>query len=135
MTRHTAVPETAPGFLSVLKPLFFSLCITFLALCLLAGLICFGPVTEAAADTCILFSTVMSVLPAGFLAARQKDSRGFLMGGLTGLLYALVAYCIAALCFGSMSPGSGFLRLAAISTASGAIGGIFGVNTRRKKRK
>ncbi len=135
MARHTAVPETAPGFfLSVLKPLLFSLFVTFLSLCLLAGFIAYGPVSEQATDACILASTILSVFLAGFMFARQKGSRGFMWGGLAGILYSLAAYVFAALCFGSMSPGMALLKLAVRSAAAGAFGGIAGVNARRRKR-
>ncbi|MBE7025903.1 MAG: TIGR04086 family membrane protein [Ruminococcaceae bacterium] len=135
MMRHTAVPETAPGFfLSVLKPLFISLAVTFLALCLLAICIAYGPVSEQAADTCIRIATVVCVFLSGFLSARQKSNRGFLWGGMAGLMYAVTAYIIAALVFGSMTPGTGFLRLLLLGLLAGSIGGTVGVNTRRKKR-
>ncbi len=135
MAKRTAVPETAPGFfLSVLKPLFISLFVTFLSLCLLAVCITYGPVTEQAADTCILLSTVVSIFLAGFLTARQKNSRGFLWGSAAGLLYTLIAYIIAALAFGSMTPGPGFPKLLLLGIAAGAVGGTVGVNFRRKRR-
>lgn len=135
MARRTAVPETVPGFfLSVLKPLFISLLVTFLALCLLAMCIAYGPVSEQAADTCILLATAVSIFLAGFLTARQKNSRGFMWGGCAGLLYAVTAYFTAALAFGSMTPAGGFWRLVLIALLAGAIGGTVGVNTRRKKR-
>lgn len=135
MAKRTAVPETAPGFfLSVLKPLFISLFITFLSLCLLAVCITYGPVTEKTADTCILLSTVVCLVLAGFLTARQKNSRGFLWGMAAGLLYVLTAYVIAALAFGSMLPGSGFPKLLLLGIAAGAVGGTLGVNFRRKRK-
>ena len=134
MTRHSAA-EAAPGFfLSVLKPLFISLLVTFLSLCFLAICIAYGPVTEQAADSCILLSTVVSIFIAGVLASRQRNARGFVSGSLAGVLYVAAAYAIAALAFGSFSPGTGFLKLAVLGVGMGALGGIVGINICRKKR-
>ncbi len=135
MTRHAVAPEATPGFfLSVLKPIFIALSVTFLSLCFLAVCIAYGPVTEQAADICILLSTIVSIFIAGFLTARQRNARGFVLGSLAGVLYVAAAYVIAALAFGSFSPGSGFLKLLLLGIVFGALGGIISVNTRRKKR-
>lgn len=133
--RHTAATEAAPGFfLSVLKPLFLSLVLTFLALCLLALCVAYGPVSEQSADICVRIATGVCVFLAGLLSARQKNSRGFLWGAATGLMYAFAAYIISALVFGNISPGTGFLRLLLSGLLAGSLGGTVGVNTRRKKR-
>ncbi len=135
MARHSAAPVAAPGFfVSVLKPIFISLVVTFLALCFLAAAITWGPVTEGAADTSILLATIFCILLTGFLSARQKAGRGFMLGGLGGLLYVAVAYTIAALVFGSFSIGAGTMRLFALGLIFGALGGIIGVNIGRKRR-
>ncbi len=135
MTRHSAAQSAAPGFFpSVLKPLFLSLALTFFALLCLAIAMAFGPVSVAAADRCILPITAMSVFFAGFLSARGQSTRGFLRGAASGALYGLVAYLVSALSFGSFSPGADFLKLLGMETLVGALGGIFGINTRRRKR-
>ncbi len=135
MIRHTTAAEAAPGFLnSVFKPLFISLAITALSLCLLAACIAFGPVTEKAADSCILISTACSMFLAGFLTARRRKGRGFISGSLAGLFYTAAAYLVQALGFGDFSFGSGFVKLLLLGIFLGALGGIFGVNTRRKTR-
>lgn len=135
MIRHTSAAEAAPGFLSsVFKPLFISLAITALSLCLLAACIAFGPVTESVADICIILSTACSMLAAGFMTARRRKGRGFINGSLAGLLYTVAAYLIKALGFGDFSLGGGFVKLLLLSIFLGALGGIVGINTQRKRR-
>ncbi len=136
MPRHVNTVENQSAFslFFVLKPLLVSLSVTFVSLCLLALGIAFGPVTEKTADICILLVTAFSIFLAGFLSARQKTARGFMHGGIAGLAYVFAAYCIAALAFGSFSPGSSFLKLLLLGIGMGAFGGIVGVNTRRRKR-
>ncbi len=136
MARHvnTMENQSAVSIVLTLKPLLVSLCVTFVSLCLLALCIAFGPVTENTADLCILLVTILSLFLAGFLSARQKTSRGFITGGIAGLLYVFAAYLIAALAFGSFSPGRDFIKLFLLGIGIGALGGIVGVNTRRKTR-
>ena len=136
MTRQSAAQGAAPGFfLSVLKPLFLSLLLTVFALVFLAICIAAGPVTLEAAEPCILVGTAVSVFVAGFLTARGQVSRGFLRGAAAGALYGLLAYAVAALAFSSFSPGSGFIKLWILEILAGAMGGVFGINSRRRKRK
>ncbi len=135
MAKYSAVQEAAPGFfVSVFKPLFIALFFTFVSLCLLAACIAYGPVTEAAASTCILLSTVLCIFLAGFLTARRRRSKGFLMGSLAGVLYVAMAYIVSVFAFGNLTPGTGLLKLFGLGMGIGALGGITGINLRFRKR-
>ncbi len=127
--------ENTTGFFgAILKPLFISLVLTFLSLCLLAVCIVYGPVTEKAADTSVLLATAVCILICGFLSGRQGQRRGLLRGAAAGILYVLVAYIVAALAFGSLTPSGESIKLLGMGAGLGALGGILGINTRRKTR-
>ena len=135
MAKYSVAQEAAPGFfVSVFKPLFIALFFTFLSLCLLAACIAYGPVTEAAAGTCILLSTLLCIFLAGFLAARRRRTKGFLMGSLAGILYVAMAYIISVFAFGNFTPGAGLWKLLGLGVGVGAFGGITGINIRLKRR-
>lgn len=134
MARHIGTETQSTGaFSSVLKPLFVSLSFTFAVLCITALCIAYGPVSEKHADICILISTIISITLAGFLAARQKTGRGFIAGAIAGTSYVAVAYLVAALAFGAFKPGAGFIKLLVFGIFFGAVGGIIGINMKRKK--
>ncbi len=135
MRKAFSETENTTGFFSaILKPLFVSLVLTFLSLCLLAILIVYGPVTEKAADLSVLLATAVCILICGFLAGRQGQRKGLLRGAAAGILYVLAAYIVAALAFGSLALGGESIKLLGMGAGLGALGGIFGINTRRKAR-
>ncbi|MBQ7037155.1 MAG: TIGR04086 family membrane protein [Clostridia bacterium] len=136
MARQISVSELKPGGTSLfqIKPLLISLSLTLVTLSILALCIAFGPVSEKAADACVLCITIISVFLCGLLSARTKSSKGYLSGCIAGVSYVLAAYCMSAFAFGSFSPGKDFLKLLIIGISAGAFGGIVGVNTGKKRK-
>lgn len=135
MKRLTQAAPAAPGFFrSVLKPLVLSFAITLLSLGILAACIAFGPVTENAAEPCILLSVAVSIFIGAFLFSRVHGSRGLLAGLFFGLLYIGVSVLTALAFFGSVSPETSFIKRLPIGAITGMLGGIMGVNIRKKRR-
>ncbi len=130
----TAAPAATGFFRSVLKPMILSFAITLLSLVLLAACIAFGPVTENAADVCILLSTAASVLIGAFLFSGERGKRGLWTGILFGVLYMGIACLTAAIGFGSFSPAGFLTKRLPLGLFAGALGGIMGVNIRKKRR-
>lgn len=134
MKRLTPAAPAANGFFrSVLKPLFFSFLITLLSLLVLSACIAFGPVTENAAEICILLSTAISIFIGALLFANARGSRGLLAGLVLGVLYTGIACLIAVIGFGSISLGIILTKRLPLALLCGAIGGIMGVNSRKKR--
>lgn len=71
----------------------------------------------------------------GFKAARHFSKQGLLSGALTGIFYVLAVYLIGGIAFGNFGISSSALLSAVIRIICGAIGGIIGVNSRRKKHR
>ncbi len=71
----------------------------------------------------------------GFKAARHFSRQGLLSGILTGIFYILAVYLIGSIVFGNFGISSSALLSAIIRIICGAIGGIIGVNSRRKKHR
>ncbi len=136
MARQTSASELKSGGSSLfqIKPLLISLSCTLILLSALALCIAFGPVSEKTAEIIVFCVTVGSIFLTGLLSARPKASRGYLVGAISGIAYVLAAYCMSALAFGSFSPGKDFLKLMLIGIAAGALGGIVGVNTGKRRK-
>ena len=135
MKRLTPAASAAPGFFrSVLKPLMFSFAITLLSLFILAASIAFGPVTEEAADICILLSAFISILIGAFLFVRRYGSRGLLSGLFFGALYVCITALAAMTFCGGVSPEAVFTKRLPMAILAGICGGVAGVNIRKKRR-
>ncbi|WP_145947343.1 TIGR04086 family membrane protein [Paenibacillus sp. Y412MC10] len=67
----------------------------------------------------------------GLVSGKRSGRRGWYQGGLTGILYGLMIIIIGFLALDS-SLRLGDLLLIAAVIASGAIGGMFGVNLKNK---
>ncbi len=77
---------------------------------------------------------VVFLLLGAWMAVRRHPERGWLRGGLTGVLYVLLSFVLFSAIDGDWSIGWSFLSDLVMGAAVGAIGGILIVNlTKRKK--
>lgn len=109
------------------------LCTVLLLLCSLV-FVKLGNMPEGATAPCAIVLSCAAALTAGFVAAKITHSKGLLVGLAASAVLFIV---ILAVGLGSMSDTpslfSVLLRLG-LMLAGGAVGGIFGVN-RRQRRK
>lgn len=70
----------------------------------------------------------LALLVGGWFAGRKAKQRGWLYGGLTGILYVGIILLIGFLAFDTAMRVQPLLFILC-ATGLGAIGGIFGVNT------
>lgn len=81
-----------------------------------------------------LIATGIGGLFSGFSAARALRRRGMLMGIVAGLiLYAILT--LLSLWFSDAAPSFLMLIKLAICVGAGAVGGIFGINFRMRRKK
>ncbi|MFC4078327.1 TIGR04086 family membrane protein [Salinithrix halophila] len=69
-----------------------------------------------------------ALIAGGWIAGRRAGRKGWLYGGLTGILYVLLILVIGFLAFNTTMRVQPFL-FTICATGLSAIGGIFGVNT------
>ena len=122
--------QTAP----FLRPLLVGLCIGVVSctLLLLLAALLFRSVdvpTDAAAPVAVT-AAALGALFSGWVAARVAGNRGLLIGCACGLLLFLTILLIG-LIRGNVEVGYAAVKLAAL-TLSGAIGGVLGVNHKRR---
>lgn len=79
----------------------------------------------------VVVTTIISVLFAGSIAAKGAKSRGWLNGGIVGLIYMIVLYIISSLVFKNFEINRYVLTMAVIGMLTGAIGGIIGINVKK----
>ncbi|MNI70112.1 hypothetical protein D3C73_1259030 [compost metagenome] len=76
----------------------------------------------------VFVSVIISVLVGAMLLTRKLKEKGLLYGAVFGIIYFLIIYICTALTYRGLFINNAVLMYLGISTASGAIGGIIGVN-------
>lgn len=117
-----------------LKNVCVSFLVTAILLFLSAVVVTYFSVPESVIDGIVLVITAFCVLWGGFRASRHLGRQGLLSGAVSGLIYVVLLYFIGSLIFGELTfaPATGLSM--AIGVGCGAIGGIAGVNTKKKRR-
>ena len=120
--------------LSVLRPLLLGLCVGIIACTLLLLLAAWGfsaaDLPTGAVTPTAVIAAALSAFLGGLTAAKAAGCRGLLMGGGCGLaLFVLIL--LIGLCRGNVEVGYAVIKLAAL-TLSGAVGGVLGVNRKRR---
>lgn len=82
----------------------------------------------------VVVTTIISVLTAGSVSAKEVRSRGWLNGGVVGFIYMLVLYIFSSLVFKNFTIDKYVVTMSLIGILTGAIGGIAGINIKSGKR-
>lgn len=90
---------------------------------------------EKYTDTAVTLTTIISILVAGSSVTRGARNKGWLNGGLVGLIYMLVLYLVSSIVFKNFCIDRHVLTMLLIGILTGAIGGIIGINLRSSAHK
>ena len=90
-------------------------------------------VPEAAITPVAIVIVCIGAFVGGYFSARIKKNMGMAVGAITAMLMFVILLLIGTACFGDNLGIVSLLRMA-VMLISGAIGGILGVN-KRKRRK
>jgi len=103
-------------------------CIVFLAY---AMLITYTQMSERNLPTVVAITTVLSVLVAGFDAAKGAPSRGWMWGMIAGAIYVAVLAIIMVVILPGFFVDGRTVTVIVLSVAGGGLGGILGINIRK----
>lgn len=125
--------------LGFLKSMAISVVLTLGVFLIFAIILSYTPLGEEAIVYIAYITEIAAALVAGFIPAKRAGTKGLLTGAVSGFLYILIIWIVASLASDGFFMGSHILTMAGLSVIAGAIGGIFGVNTRssvsNKKRR
>ena len=96
-----------------------------------AMLITYTNMSERSLPAVVAITTVLSVMVAGFDAARGAESRGWLWGMAAGFVYILIMAVIMAVLLPVFSVDARTVLISVLGIAGGGLGGIFGINMKR----
>ncbi len=105
-------------------------CVVFIGY---AVLITYTSVTGEALPMVVTGTSLLSVMLAGFDAAKGAENRGWLWGILAGFIYAVILAVIGLWVNRGFQLDTRTATLFVLSTAGGGLGGVSGINFRRKK--
>ncbi len=127
--------ETGKGFLpyGILRGLLTSLVITGLSLLIISVIYLTGDFGEDLLRALVTASALLSVFISSLIGGVSLKKQGLILGFFVGCLYALSLYVTGFLSFGFPGFSKGLLGTVALCILSGCVGGIIGVNLKRKK--
>ena len=122
------------NLLLILKGLLASYLITIPAFMLFAFILANVDFPQRLVTPAVVVITVVSVLTAGAVATSGVRSRGWLNGGIVGLIYMIILYWFSSILFRNFTVDRNVLTMTVIGVLSGAIGGIMSINTRQRPK-
>jgi len=104
-------------------------CIVFLAYSML---ITYADMTERNLPMVVAVTTLLSVMVAGFDAAKGAENRGWLWGMAAGLVYILILTVLMMGVLQRFAVDTRTITTFVLAIAGGGMGGILGINLRRR---
>ena len=100
---------------------------------LFAGCIVLFRISENAIPVTNQVGKVLCMLLGSWMSVRKRPAKGWLRGGLAGMLYVPLAFVLFSAIDGDWSFGWPFAADMGMGAAVGAVGGIIFVNLRKNK--
>lgn len=111
---------------------FTSLMITVILMAVLALLICYTPLNEAAVTPTVYILNYFSIFMAGLFSAVKSRKKGFVTGALSGGGYMLLVYLLGYILFGGIDFSKATVMSVLYAVLTGMVGGIVGINISRR---
>ena len=122
------------SFLGFLPFVVIGLVVSIIIFLIIAGVYTFTPMQPSVLSPLAVVVSLICVFAAGFLAGKMGAAPGWLAGGITGIGYAIVM--IIAGWISTVVPLLSLRPLIILFACFvvGAVGGIFGINLKPRKR-
>ncbi len=119
----------------VVRPLLWGVLVgvvsCLLVLLLMAAVLAAGDIARSAITPLAVSAAVFAALVGGFLTARLRGENGWLFGAACGLILYVLVMLTGLVMTHQLKGGYAFLKLA-LMVLAGAVGGVLGVNRRRR---
>ncbi len=116
----------------ILKSVGLAYIITILLFLVLAVVLTYTEFPERLMPSVIVTATMVSIMFAGTSVARKARTKGWLNGAAAGLVYMLILYVVSSLAVDDFSIDGYVIFMAVSGMAAGAIGGIVGINLKKR---
>ncbi len=122
------------GLTAVAKGIIVSYIIIIPFFIIFALILSYVDFPEKLVSPAVMITTVLSILIAGSTATRNLKSKGWLNGGLVGIIYITVLYLLSSFVLDDFTASRNVLVMAVVSMIAGALGGIVGINMKNNTR-
>lgn len=89
---------------------------------------------EKLLSTTVIITTLISLIVAGWSSTCKVRSRGWLNGGIIGLVYMAILFIASSVAYRDCTINSHVIIMFVIGMITGSIGGILGINLRKEHR-
>ncbi|AIS52310.1 putative membrane protein [Thermoanaerobacter kivui] len=93
-----------------------------------ALLLTFTALSELTLPTLTMLITIIGIVLSGALSARHTTSKGWLNGGIAGILYVTIMLVLGAFFVEELGPASSWTVKYVWGAVLGALGGMIGIN-------
>lgn len=119
------------GGAPVLQGLIYAFAVAIVAVVLMAMIVTWTSLPEAKLPIVTYGINLISVLTGAYMAARRAGEKGWYYGGLTGFFYTISVTILGLLLVSASFTLHNLFQIALLS-AIGSLGGVVGVNVRRR---
>ena len=117
---------------NILKSVGMAYLITLLIFLVLAIILTYTEFPEAMVPTAVVITTLISIMLAGTSVARRARTRGWINGGLAGLVYMLILYLMSSFTVVDFRIDQYVWAMLISGILAGALGGVVGINLKHR---
>lgn len=131
MSRRSAAAQPKPtaSVIVVAKGVLCAYALSIAIFLIGSALIQYTALTEAILPFTAMATSLIAIFVGAAYVARSLKTRGWLNGGITGLVYLLGLVILGRIFLPEFSLDMGYAAKTALAFATGAAGGIFGLNS------
>ena len=129
--------NSAGGFsiVPLLKGAIIAFVITLIVFTIFSLLVAYAGFPESAINVISILTALLSVFLSGLNVSKKAKSAGWLTGCLTAAVYMLIFYVVTGLVFCDFSVKLYTLVMFLICILAGGVGGMIGINMKKKKSR
>ena len=118
----------------IIKGILVSYLITLPIFAVFAYILTFTDFPQRYIPTAVIITTLLSIVVAGWLSSKNVKSKGWLNGGIVGIVYMVVLYLLSSTGYKDFSIDRQVVTMFIVGILSGCVGGILGINSKKEPR-
>jgi putative membrane protein (TIGR04086 family) len=130
-SKNTVVEEKKSQFNALISGVLIGYAITCLVIITYALLITYSSLTGQNLPLVVTITSLLSVIVAGFDAAKGAKNRGWIWGIIAGIIYAIILVSLGIWINKGFVIDSRTITLVILCIAGGGLGGVMGINFKR----
>ena len=120
------------GFSGIIINVLLCFAFTVFLLLIFALIITYTDFPDKFISPVVVMITVISIILAALMSAVRRNSKGWLIGALTGIIYMVILYCLGVILYDNVAFGTNTFAMFMLGLLSGTFGGILGINLKSR---